>query len=176
MTRRFCPRLPALAAAMILLVACAGSPPVRVDAESPPEPARDVIAEVRAAGIEALDGVEVLPLADPLVEDLRETAARQERSHAYAEADASLQQALALAPGDPELLQWRAELALALGRLDAAVQLADASWASGPRLGGLCRRNWATIRLARELAGLADAALAATQQGERCTVAPPVRM
>ena len=60
--------------------------------------------------------------------------------------------------------------------VDDAVQLANASWELGPRVGNLCRRNWIAIQLARELSQLPDAAALAAAQGERCTAAAPVRM
>lgn len=169
-------RLLATMAAAVLLGGCA-APQMKPESEAaivPPPP--DVLAQVRAAGREADDGIDVTPLRDPVVEDLRERAARQEAARDYARAEAALDEALRLVPGDPELLQWRAELALARGAFDEAVRLAGDSWERGPRLGGLCRRSWAVIRVARELTGYPDAAAAAQAQLARCTVAPPVRM
>ncbi len=159
------------------LAGCSG-PEVRSGASAArPPPARDVLAEVRAdAAMDEADGLEVAPLREAVIEDLRERAERFEAQHDYAAADAALEEALRLVPEDPELMQWRAELALVRGAYDEAVRLADASYERGPRLGGLCRRNWNTIRLARELAGYPDAAVTAQRQGARCTVEPPVRM
>ncbi len=176
MTRMFLPRLTSLTLLACLLAACATPSPPRpavVEVEAPP---RDLIGEVRAAGSDAVDGIDIQILQDPIILDLRETALQQEGAQHFSDADATVQRALELIPDDPELLQWRAELALALGHLDEAVRLANASWERGPRLGSLCRRNWAAIRLARELSALPDAAIVAAHQGERCTVAPPVRM
>lgn len=165
-----------LVAALAALAACASTPEPQKVAAHPPQPARDVIAEVRAAGADAGDGVDVTPLRDPVIADLRDAAIRHEAQRAFDQADAALEQALSLTPGDPELTQWRAELALVRGRYDDAVRLASTSWESGPRLGGLCRRNWAAIRIARELSGYSEAATAAAGQIARCTVEPPVRM
>ena len=169
-------RTTALLAALAMLAACASTPEPRKAATRPPPPERDVIAEVRAAGVDAADGLDVTPLRDPAVTDLRDAAIRFEAERAFDQADAALDRALALTPNDPELTQWRAELALAQGRYDDAVRLANASWETGPRLGGLCRRNWTAIRIARELSGYPDAATAAAAQIARCTVEPPVRM
>lgn len=166
----------ALFAALATLAACASAPEPREAVTLPTAPERDVIAEVRAAGVDAGDGLEVTPLRDPAVSDLRDAASRHEAARAYAKADMALKRALELVPADPELTQWRAELALAQRRYDEAVQLANASWENGPRLGGLCRRNWAAIRIARELTGYSEAAMAAAAQIARCTVEPPVRM
>ena len=178
MTRMTSPRLFFLLVILGMTSACSGpsTRPIAAEEVDVQTPARDLIAEVRTLAAEADDGIEVQSLRDPLVIDLRETAAIYEQAGDFSAADEALIQALALVPGDPELLQWRAELALAMRRLDDVVQLANASWELGPRLGNLCRRNWIAIRLARELSHLPDAAAAAAAQGERCTVAPPVRM
>ncbi|MCX7555786.1 tetratricopeptide repeat protein [Xanthomonadaceae bacterium JHOS43] len=158
------------------LAACASTPPIQSPTAQEEAPPRDVIAEVRAAASAANDGIDVTPLRDPLVADLWEAALRHEAERAFDQAEAALDRALELIPDDPELIQWRAELALVQGRFDDAVRWANASWEKGPRLGGLCRRNWTTIRIARELTGFPDAAVAAGRQVERCTVEPPVRM
>lgn len=176
MTRMVFPRGLSVLGLLVLVSACSKPPQTREPVVQEPVPERALIVEVRRAGADADDAIEVQPLQDPAITDLREAAARLEQAHAYEAADAIVQQALTLAPGDPELLQWRAELALAMGQLDAAVRLANASWEVGPRLGSLCRRNWAAIRLARELRGLPDAAAVAAAQAARCTIAPPARM
>lgn len=165
-----------LAVALAALAACSSAPAPQKPTTRPPAPERDVLAEVRAAGADAGDGLDVAPLRDPAVADLRDAAVRHEAARAFDQADAALERALKLTPGDPELTQWRAELALAQGRYDEAVRLANASWENGPRLGALCRRNWAAIRIARELSGHPDAADTAANQMARCTVEPPVRM
>jgi hypothetical protein len=56
-----------------------------------------------------------------------------------------------------------------------AHQLATQSWERGPKLGGLCRRNWTTIRLAAEARGDAADAGQAQQHAAACAVAPPNR-
>lgn len=167
-----------LVMALAVLAGCASTPTMVHSPEPAPVlPERNVIAEVRAAGDDnASDGLDVTPLRDPVIEDLREAATRHEAARAYDQADAALDKALGLIPNDPELTQWRAELALAQGHYDDAVRLANASWESGPRLGALCRRNWTAIRIARELTGFPAAATAAAAQIARCTVEPPVRM
>lgn len=161
-----------------LLSACAARGPERVvtGVEAMPDDAADRIAQVRLAGVQAEDGIDLQPLSDPLVADLVEAATELERQQDWRAADASLARALELSSGDPELLQWRAELALALDQLDEAVHLANRSWELGPQLGSLCRRNWAAIGLARELSRLPEAAALARAQGEKCTRPPPVRM
>ena len=84
-----------------------------------------------------------------------------------------------LVPGEerPDWLEeWQAELALQRRAWKSAEALAIESYERGPKLGGLCRRNWATIGHAREQRGAPKAAAVAFRQGESCTVAPPVRM
>lgn len=157
------------------LASCSQPPSAPVIAK-PELPSRDLVAEVRAIGSEGADSLEVQPLRDPKIEDLRSLAARHEAAREFDLADRALQQALGLTPDDPELLQWRAELALHREQYGHAEQLATASYERGPRLGGLCRRNWATIRLARELRGYVQAASDASAQTLRCTIEPPVRM
>lgn len=178
MTRKFHHTvLGGLLAAGVALAGCSG-PPTTQNAmtRKTPTPPFDVLAVVRAAGADAQDSLEVQPLRDPVIDDLRQAAARHEAEHDWARADAALEQALTLTPGDPELLQWRAELALVRGDYSAAVELANASWEHGPRLGALCRRNWTTVRVVRELTDYPAAAQAAAEQLARCTHEPPVRM
>lgn len=163
-------------AAALTLAACSSPPAAQKQAAKPDAPPRNLVAEVRAAGANGDDSLEVQPLRDPVVEDLRANAMRAETAGKHAEADGYLKQALTFSPDDPELLQWRAELLLAQDFFDEAAILANRSFEQGPKLGALCRRNWTTIKLAREMRGNAAEATAAAQQATRCTVAPPVRM
>lgn len=162
--------------ATLLLAACAASPE---RAAAPAKPARvdagALVAQVRAAGEQGKE-LEVQPLRDPQVEDLRHQAQALEAARKFKSADAVLAEALAISPGDPELLQWQAELALQRRAWKRAEALAIESFERGPKLGGLCRRNWATIGHARAQRGADEAATVAFRQGESCTVAPPVRM
>lgn len=164
-----------LLALLALLVACSRNPVV-VEEPGPAEPPRDLVAEVRLAGTEGEDAAEVLPLRDPVVEDLRREALAHERARRFDQADAALRRALELVPGDPELLQSLAEVALFRKRWDEAAQLARQSYGNGPRLGALCRRNWSTVQIASEMLGQVEAMSEAARRIEECTVAPPVRM
>lgn len=166
-----------LGLSMALLAACAGDPSPRSAPRSSALPPQDALFQVRAQGAaRANEGLEVTPLRDPVISDLLDRATRHEHERRFAEAEKAIAQALALSADDPELLQWQAELALAQGHYDEAVRLANLSWEKGPRLGGLCRRNWAAIQMARELSGYPEAALAAQARIARCTVEAPVRM
>ncbi|MFA6985862.1 MAG: tetratricopeptide repeat protein [Arenimonas sp.] len=134
-----------------------------------------MVMRVRAAG-QIGNELDVQPLRDPQVEDLRGTAALAESRGDFATAKRALSQALLVTPEDPDLLQWQAELALATRDWPQAEQLATRSFASGPKLGGLCRRNWTTLRFAAEARGNSVAAAQAQQRLTACTVAPPTRM
>ena len=130
---------------------------------------------VRAAG-QTGNELDVHPLRDPQVEDLRASATRAEGRADYATAMALIQRALAITPDDPDLLQWRAELALVSNDWIQAEQFATRSYEKGPKLGGLCRRSWMTRQFARQARGDAAGAAAAQQQVGVCAVPPPVRM
>jgi len=159
----------------VLLAACSQPPPAPTAAKHV-APARDLVAEVRAVAADGGDSLDIQPLRDPAVEDLRAAATRHENAREFDKADAALLQALTITPDDPELLQHRAEIALHRAQYERAEQLANSSYQRGPRLGALCRRNWATIRLAREMRDNPAGATAAGQQAQRCTLEPPVRM
>lgn len=134
-----------------------------------------LVASVREAGVQGVE-LEVQPLRDPQVEDLRHLARDQEAAGEYRAAAASLDRALLVVPGDPDLLQWQAELALLRRVWSKAEAFANQSYENGPKLGGLCRRNWLVIHHARRLSGQAAGAAVALRQVDACTVAPPVRM
>jgi Flp pilus assembly protein TadD len=135
----------------------------------------EMLQQVRAAG-ETGNELDVQPLRDPQVEDLRTTAAQAESRGDYQAAAATLTRALAITPNDPDLLQWQAELALVSKNWTLAEQYAARSFEKGPKLGGLCRRSWMTREYARQALGDAANAAVAQQQMGRCAVMPPVRM
>jgi len=159
-----------------LLAACAGAPevaePPRVTKKSP----TDLLLEIRTAELEGNDALEVQPLEDSAVADLRMQAEAAETSGDFAAAERAYEQALGLLPESPGLLQARAEMLLVLGQLDSAETHAARAFELGPKLGPLCRRSWATVRLAREQRGNAAAASTAGEQAQRCATPPPVRM
>mgnify|MGYP001118530339 CR=1 FL=1 len=144
-----------------LLAGCgmfATTPP---PAPPPPQQTYDQVAAIRAAGEREKSVIDVNPLRDPGITALQETARRDEQAGRYADAAATLDQALRLSPDAPDLLQERAEVAVRLKDFSAAEKLAHKSWSLGPRLGPLCARNWQTVvemRLqARDPAGAATA-------------------
>lgn len=176
MTMCFDLRRALMLAMALLLVACASAPkPPRV-VQKPVPPPRDWVAEIRAEAARMPSNVDVVPLRDAVVDDLRLKAQAAEAARQFAAAEASLNAALAIVPDDPALWQWRAEIALAERRFSDAVAHATRSADLGPKLGDLCVRNWLTLAAARhegkDLAG-ADAARA---QARACPVPAPIRM
>ncbi|KFN51411.1 hypothetical protein [Arenimonas composti] len=173
------PRLLLAVATATALAACSSGPsaPAPAPRRAGPAPLDPpaMVAAVRAAGQTGVE-LEVQPLRDPQVEDLRDAAAAQERAGRLRDAEAALDRALAISVDDPDLLQWKAELALLRRAWEQAEQLANSSYERGPKLGGLCRRNWATVEQSRLARGDAVGAANAGAQIARCTVAPPVRM
>lgn len=139
-----------LVAMSLMLSGCVSAPPPAVWSGAAPEA---LVAEVRAAqafeGNKATPGeLEVQPLRDPLVEDLRQRAIDAERAQRYDEAAAALDKALTLSPDDPALLQERAEAALLQRDADRAESLARRALDSGAKVGPLCRRHAATLVVA----------------------------
>ena len=132
----------AVAVVSSVLAGCATTPP------APAEPAFDsaaALTAIRAAGAAGEAELVVRSLGDPQVEDLRQRAVQLQEQGLHAEAAAVLDQALAISPQDPRLLQERAEAALLLHDLDAAARLARQAIAIGTEVGPQCRRHWETI-------------------------------
>ena len=173
MNRIVAMRVALLALLPLTLAACATSAP-------PPSPAArmasgaTLLQQVRSAG-KLGNELDVQPLRDPQVEDLRGVAHAAEARGDYAGAQRAISQALQLSPEDPDLLQWWAEMALVAHDFDGAGQYAQKSWERGPKLGGICRRNWTTLRFSAEARGDAAAAAQAQRQSDGCAVAPPTR-
>ncbi len=132
-----------VAAGLLLLAACTSAPPVQEWSGPAPE---QIVAEIRGAGAFEKGELDVQPLRDPMVEDLRVQATQFESARRYPDAAAALDKALGIAPQDPALLQERAEVAVLQKDLDKAAALARDAYALGGKVGPLCRRHWATIR------------------------------
>lgn len=170
--------------AAMLVAGCVTSPTPNgeaVDVALPEFDSAAAVAAVRAAGAEVSVELDVQPLSDPEVTDLRQQAARMEAAGRLDAAAEALDDALELRPDDPLLLQERAELALLQNRAMEAAQLAARSHALGPQVGPLCRRQQEVlVQVARAQAAAGDAdagarAEAAAQAREACTVTPAPR-
>lgn len=156
----------------LALAACATqAPPVPEAPKLTTATPQQQVAAVRAAAGDGEGELAIQPLRDPKVEDLREQAQRLEAQQHYADAAKALDQALAIVPDDPALLQERAEAALLLGDPAQAESLARHAFELGSKVGPLCRRHWATIEQARLLDGDAAGAADAKAQVAQCTVA-----
>jgi Flp pilus assembly protein TadD len=168
------PRQAAAAALCLLLSACAPtasipSPP------SGPTPQQRLAAIDAAAGVDDTE-LDVQPLRDPQVGDLRETAARARAAGDVATAADALNQALLIVPDDPTVLQERAEVALLEGQYGRADTLARRALELGSKVGPLCRRHWATIEQSALARGQAENAASARAQIGACTVPGLKRM
>ncbi|BDU15630.1 tetratricopeptide repeat protein [Lysobacter auxotrophicus] len=171
------PRIAVHALALAVLAACTSTPP------APPAPSIDAVAAVtaiRAAGGAASTELDVQPIRDPQVDDLREDAAAFEKAGQYAQAVAALDQALQLNPDDPALLQERAEAALLVKDLAGAERFARLGIERGSKVGPLCRRHWETIAQVRQARPIplevpGDTVADARRERDACTVAAPAR-
>lgn len=134
---------PAALLLFALLAACTSAPPVPEWSGPSPE---ELVAQIRSAGTFEKGELDVQPLRDSMVEDLRVQATQFERQQRYPEAAAALDKALSISPEDPALLQERAEVAVLQKELAKAATLARNAYALGGKVGPLCRRHWATIR------------------------------
>ena len=138
-------RLSALLAAALLLGACASAPQAP---SSPPLPAADaarMLAAVRRAGADNHSVLQIHPLRAAGVAALAAQARAAAEVGDYATAAQLFDQALAREPDAPDLLQDRAEMALAQGEWAAAGQFAASALRHGPRFGALCARGWQTL-------------------------------
>lgn len=158
---------------LLAVAACATPPP------APPVPAgpapEAMVAAIRAAAGPDARELDIQPLRDSMVEDLRRQAAELERKRLYRASADALDRAIAINPDDPALLQERAEAAVLLRDFDGAEQLARRAWGQGAQLGPLCRRHWATIGQVRGARGDTAGATDAKARLDACTVAPPPR-
>lgn len=136
--------------AALLLGACATEAPVDTPAVAVRTPAQMLAAVQKAAQGSDERELDVQPLRDNQVEDLRETAAAATRRGDAVAAAAALDQALAIVPDDPAVLQERAEAWLAAGEFDRAESQALKATQLGSAVGPWCRRHWETVRQVRE--------------------------
>jgi len=168
------PAVRILAPALLLALAACASPPPPPAVPAGPAP-EAMVAAIRAAAGPDGQELNVQPLRDSMVEDLRRQAAELERKHLYRASADALDRAIAINPEDPALLQERAEAAVLLRDFDGAETLAQRAYAQGAQVGPLCRRHWATIEQVRKARGDAAGATAARTKLDACTVAPPPR-
>lgn len=169
------PRLRFVIIVLGVMLLCACSQPAPV-APAVVKADRDALAQIRAAGDAFDSAVEVHPLRDPAVEGLLAQAHQEEAAQRYDAAVATVQKALAMTPDSPQLLQYEAELEVARGHWQQAEQLAVKSFRLGPKVGGLCARNWQTVIEARIVFNDPKTRAIAEKNLAGCRIAPPVRM
>lgn len=169
-------RIPVVSAVLLALAACGpATAPVKPAAPPPPESGA-MLKSIRDAGHAMASAVEVQPLREPAIDGFVKQAEKLEVEGKPAEAAQQLDRALKLAPDAPELLQYRAELAIAQGRFADAEPLARKSYDLGPKLGSLCARNWQTVVELRTAGQDAAGVDSAKAQLATCSVKAPVRM
>lgn len=157
----------AVATSLVLAACVSSTAPVKpVDTTSP---AQRLAAVEAAAGKDDTE-LDVQPLRDGGVEDLRVVAQGKRQAGDLAGAAQALDQALQVSEGDPAVLQERAEVALLQGDWAQAEVLARKAVDLGSKTGPLCRRHWATIEQSRLARGEQENAVSAHAQIEGCTV------
>ena len=159
-----------LALPLCLALAACSAPPATPEKAKVVVPERDLVAEVRASGVEAEDALDVQPLRDPEVQDLREAAASAVAARNYAAAAEALNHALLIVADDPAVLQERAEVALLQADNERAEALSRPALDLGSRVGPLGLRHWATIAQARPARGPRQGAGGGAQRGRRAAV------
>ncbi len=164
------------AAALALVLALAAcSRPETVPVPALSETPEQMLGKIRAQG-DVGDELVFQALADDALVDLREQAERAEADGDRAKAEQLLDRALVLNAADPQVLQARAELAILDRAWPLAERLARQSFASGPKLGHLCRRNWLTVHYAALAQGRALPDRELAQNLGECTHVPPARL
>ncbi|MBB6599933.1 hypothetical protein [Luteimonas sp. MC1825] len=162
-------------ALLVALAACASAPPAAPTTALTSATPVQMVATIRASAGDGEGELSVQPLRDNEVEDLRDQAHRLEAQGHVADAAKALDHAIEIVPGDPALLQERAEVALLLGDRAAAASLAERAFALGSQVGPLCRRHWTTLEQVRLLEGDAAGAAAARAAVDACRIGPPAR-
>ena len=150
---------------MVLLLCGGAKSTQRADIKRAKDYWKDHETRIRAAGSAGASELDVQPLRDPQVEDLRQQASALQARRLFRAAADVLDEALAINTDDPAMLQERAEAALLLHRLPEAERFAQRAFAAGSQVGPLCRRHWETIAQVR--GGLADPDRHAGSLGER---------
>ncbi|MBS0212633.1 MAG: tetratricopeptide repeat protein [Proteobacteria bacterium] len=176
---RFARALGVSVTSLLALAACTPeSAQVASTRPAPPQlPSPQVmLAQVRYIGADPSSrALDVVPLRDPAIADLQDRATALEAHGDFTGAEKSIAHALTIRPGDPELLQQAAEYALYRHDWNDAGTLAHQSYDRGPKVGSLCRRNWATLRFV----ALAHSDLATARHAHdavlACNVEPPPR-
>ena len=169
------PRYACLLFVVVVLVACTTTAlPTTSEVPANADPVR-MVETVRAAAGSGEGELTVQPLRDTQVEDLRQQAVALEKQGDATGAAAALDQALAITPDDPAVLQERAEVALLLEDFAGAERDALRAFELGSQVGPLCRRHWAAVRAARYATRNGAGAAEANTKLQECKIAAPER-
>ncbi len=161
------PKIPCLVCLTLLVLTACRSVPV-----APQQQPEYIRSQAQAqSGV-----IEISPLQDPAIRELYQQARRYEQQGRHRWALKRVRQALRIAPGHPELLQYLAELLLNEGHAELALNYARDSWEKGPRVGPLCSRNWLTMAGALRLEKREREAREAERKARRCAVQPGRRL
>lgn len=167
-------RFAVMLAATAALAAC--SQPPAPGTQGMRAPNHDIVAAIRAAGDRDSSVLEIAPLRNPAIDNFITAAQNAENAGDVEMAISKTDAALQLAPQAPDILQYRAELAVRARDYTMAENDARRSYQLGPKLGGICARNWQTVveieQLKGNVAGVQDARTAR----DKCHVNGPVRM
>ena len=157
----------------VLLAACS-QPPAPGSGMRTPD--HDIVAAIRAAGEHDSSVVQIAPLRNPAIDGFLDAAHTAERAGDIGDAIAKADSALQLAPDAPDILQYRAELAVQAKDYATAENDARHSYQLGPKVGGLCAENWQTILEIEQLKNNAQAVQDARTERDKCHVQGPIRM
>lgn len=163
------------AGTLALLMLCACSTPEETAVNPVSMTPEDMLAKIRA-NAEVQNEVMFQAMPDDAILDLRDQARQAQADGDVETARGLLEQALAVQGKDPEAMQMLAELAILQKSWTLAERMALQSFESGPKLGGLCRRNWLTMHYAKLAQGQPMAEHQLAKNLSECTIVPPARM
>ncbi len=135
----------------------------------------EILAKIHASN-SVSNEVAFQAMPDEAVLDLRDKAQQAQTNGKLDQAQTLLKQALIINARDPEAMQMLAEIAILQNSYASAEHLAFSSYQAGPKLGGLCRRNWLTIHYAKAAQGLPNSEVQLAKRLAECTIVPPARM
>lgn len=162
-------KLVAAAVFALLLAGCASTGTTPTDGD-------EVETRVREPARQDSEGVQVFPLQNSAVKELLADAGNAESAGDYSQAVVLLERALRIQPRNPEILQNLAEVHLQVQDYSQALNFAERSYDTGPRVGEICSRNWRTISVAREHLGDHPGSVDAEQRASNCMNTRPERL
>jgi len=136
----------------------------------------EVETRVREPARQDSEGIQVFPLQNSAVKELLADAGNAESAGDYSQAVVLLERALRIQPRNPETLQNLAEVHLQVQDYNQALNFAERSYDTGPRVGEICSRNWRTISVAREHLGDHPGSVDAEQRASNCMNTRPERL